>query len=296
MKLHKIAAALALSALAAASQAAPLITNFFSTTHGGFIAGSAVCAAGVTANCDLGTTPLTGLSGAEVEPMGLPVPGVLFNTVSWGIGVPVAGLQSSLQTAHLAGVNLTVNGAAQRIDSFIHNNNVIDFSDGVGGINHLSAVQVFGSVSLTAIPGPGGFPDFPAPPVFGTNYFPGLNPVTFTETLNLGTDAACTAQSGNNPLDSLCDDYFETAALDATALFFIDSAGTKYYIEFGFDNGTAFVEDGVLLDKRIWTRENAQSIVYTTARIFTVPEPTMLGLFGFALVGVALSRRRKLAA
>ena len=294
MKLHKIAAALAFSALAAASQAAPLVTNFFASTHGGFIAGTAVCVAGITANCDLGTTPVTGLSGAEVEPLNLPAPGVLFNTVSWGIGFSNPALQSSLQTAHFAGVNLTVNGAAQRIDSFIHNNNVINFNGDVGGINHLSAVNVFGSVSLTA--GAGGFPDFPAPPVPGTNYFPGLSPVTFVETLNLGSDAACTAANGNNPLDSLCDDYFETAALDATALFFTDAGGTQYFIEFGFDNGTAFVENGVVLGKRIWTAEGLQSIVYTTARIFTVPEPTMLGLFGFALVGVALSRRRKVAA
>jgi PEP-CTERM motif len=314
MKLHKLASALAFTALAAASYAAPipLIGSFSATTTGGFIGGSATCAAdgtngttvGSQANCQatltysgavqtglvptaasIAANPLTNpnngfppniaglvagaVGGAGVG--GLPT----FNSVAWGTGAN-GGPQSSLVNDHIANNTAVItNGAWVVIDRFTHNNNVITDAGGF-----MNSVGIFATAHLAAV---GGFG-------FAGLDVPGLNPVLFNETLNAPPCAP------PNPNGSVCDDVFTTTPLEGAFQFFTDANGAQYFIEFRFDNGAG----GVVLDgglgKVIYTAEGQSSFVTTSMRIFTVPEPTMLGLFGFALVGVALSRRRKVAA
>ena len=314
MKLHKIASALALTALAAASYAAPipLIGSFNATTTGGFIGGTATCAAdgtngttvGSQANCQ-GTLAFTGAVQTGLVPTaasiltnpltnpnngfppniaGLVAGGVAgagvgglqtYNSIAWGDGVG-AGPQSSLVNDHIANNTAVVtNGAWVVIDRFTHNNNVITDTGGF-----MNSVAIFATAHLAAV---GGFG-------FAGLDVPGLNPVLFDETLN---QPPCAPP---NPNGSVCDDVFTTPPLEGTFQFFTDANGAQYFIEFRFDNGSGGVVVDGGLGKVIYTAEGQSSFVTTSMRIFTVPEPTMLGLFGFALVGVALSRRRKQAA
>ena len=299
MKLHKIAAALAFTALAVGSQAAPLISSFGTNTTGGFIGGSATCDGGGSISCSLAYTGAvqTGLvPNIALDPTvppflvaaftpGLttpPLTGVVglptFNRVSWGTSTGAG--QSYLDVAHIMNglTTVTTNGAWETIDRFSHQNNVLTQAGGF-----MNFVAIFAEVSLLAQPG------------FGGLGVPGLSPISFLETFNAASELLCspTPNPTGSPLP--CDDVFSTTPLEATFQFFTDAGGTPYFISFRFVNETAVVLPGGL-GVLAYTAENVLSSTITQLRVFTVPEPTMLGLFGLALVGVALSRRRKQAA
>lgn len=300
MKLHKIAAALAFTALAMGSQAAPLIASFGTNTFGGFVGGTATCDGGGA--CSLGysgavqtgavpnialdpTVPpfiTAAFSPALTNPPALGVVGLpTFNRVSWGTPSTPAG-QSYLDVTHIMDgtTSVTTNGAWETIDRFSHQNNILEQ---IGG--YMNFVAIFAQVSLLADVGNG----------FGGLGVPGLNPITFLETFNAASEAACSPSPNPTGSPLPCDDVFSTTPLEATFQFFTDAGGTPYFIAFRFVNETAVVLPGGL-GILAYTAEEALSTTITQLRVFTVPEPTMLGLFGFALVGVALSRRRKVAA
>lgn len=299
MKLHKIAAALAFTALAAASQAAPLITSFGTNTVGGFIGGSATCDGG--GSCSLvysGAVQTGAVPNIALDPTvppfitaaftpgltAIPPVGVVglptFNRVSWGTSTGAG--QSYLDVAHIMNglTTVTTNGAWETIDRFSHQNNVLTQAGGF-----MNFVAIFAEASLLPNLANG----------FGGLGVPGLSPISFLETFNAAAEALCspTPNPTGSPLP--CDDVFSTTVLEPTFQFFTDAGGTPYFISFRFVNETAVVLPGGL-GILAYTAEQALSSTITQLRVFTVPEPTMLGLFGFALVGVALSRRRKVAA
>lgn len=303
MKLHKIAAALALSALALGSQAVPLISSFGGTTTGGFIGGTATCATDGTNGTTVGSqatcmSTLTYGTPANIPngsvPVGVPAntPGFIaplvapaltafplglgglptFNSIAWGTAATANG-QSKLDVTHLvANTPIITDGAWVVIDKFQHHNNVITDSGGF-----MNSVLFYGQFDLAA--------NLP----FAGLTVPGINSIGLNETLNA---APCAPP---NPNGSTCDDLFVTQPLEGTFQFYTDTNGTPYFIQFRFDNGSGgvVIPDGGNVD--IYTAEGVTSFVTTSVRIFTVPEPGMLALFGFGLVGVALSRRRKVS-
>lgn len=298
MKLHKIAAALALSAVAFGSQAVPIISSFNATALGGFIAPTATCAPdftnGTTANSQLAcqaSLNYTLPSGAVPAPVPANTPGFIvplvtpaltalqglptFDQVNWGTAASALG-QSGLGVTHNAALApVVVNGAAVLLDTFTHFNRVI-----TAGGGFMNSVLYYGEVDLAqALPFPG-------------LAVPGVNSIGLNETLNVA--GQCVAP---NPNGSVCDDIFTTQPLEGTFQFYTDTGGTPYFVQFAFVNGSGGVvlPDVNPLNVDIWTAEGTNATVFTTIRIFTVPEPTMLALFGFGLVGVALSRRRKLS-
>ena len=298
MKLHKIAAALALSALALGSQAVPLIASFNAATSGGFIFPTATCAAsgvnGTTttpdsqANCQASLN-FTGLNGVVPTAFPANTPGFIqtalagfpfglgglptYNSVAWGTAATANG-QSSLDVTHLAAANgpVITDGGWVVIDKFQHHNNLITPEGGF-----MNSVAFYGQFDLAA--------NLP----FAGLAVPGINSIGLNETLNVGPCAP------PNPNGSTCDDLFVTQPLEGTFQFYTDGNGTPYFIQFRFDNGSGgvVIPDGGNVD--IYTAEGVTSFVTTSVRIFTVPEPGMLALFGFGLVGVALSRRRKVS-
>jgi len=301
MKLQKIAAVLAFSAAAVASQAAPIISSFTTNTFGGFIGGTATCANG--GPCGLGFSGATqtgNVPNISLDPTvppfivgaftpGLttgPATGVVglptFNRVSWGTPATAAG-QSYLDVNHIMNgtTTVTTNGAWETIDRFSHQNNVLTEAG-----SFMNSVLIFAQVALGAQPSNG----------FGGLGVPGLNPISFLETLNTSSVGSCSPSPNPTGSPIPCDDVFNTTPLEPTFQFFTDAGGTPYFISFRFVNETGVVLPGPGTSLNIYTAEGVLSTTRTELRIFTIPEPTMLGLFGFALVGVALSRRRKVAA
>lgn len=129
------------------------------------------------------------------------------------------------------------------------------------------------------------------------------NTINFNETLNTGTEAACT---GANPLETLCDDIF-TASTDAFAPVSFVRDGYRYDLSFTLlagtstDNGVpvgssevVFNPDGTIT---VYTPEfdpGTSSIHVAMSYAATlIPEPSVLGLFGAGILALGFAGRRR---
>jgi hypothetical protein len=122
--------------------------------------------------------------------------------------------------------------------------------------------------------------------------------VSFTETANLASNAACVAASptGVNPLGSLCDDIFAIPNLDNVIGSFLFNDGIEdYLLSFRVlaeaAAGSDFDDEGNI----IYTAEEFVSHLFIQAQIEQVPDPGSLALLGIGLVGLPLVLARRTA-
>ena len=129
------------------------------------------------------------------------------------------------------------------------------------------------------------------------------NSISFNETLNTSTEAACT---GLNPLETLCDDIF-TASSDAFAPVSFVRDGYRYDLSFTLfagtstDNGVPSGTSEVVLNPdgtiTVYTPEfNPGTSSIHVAMSYTatlIPEPSVLGLFGAGVLALGFAGRRR---
>jgi hypothetical protein len=277
MKALRLIAAIALaSGLLSIAHANPVpaVPAFAWNTEGGFMDGTATCTNGAPANCSLTFSGAADPSHVILTPSGPYVTPDSHTAINWGTSTGPG--QSGLFATHHSDLDMgaiVTNGGWVTIDAFSHINNPIAASGGA-----LNAVDVYGQFNLT-------------PPGLAVGH--GINPVAFTETVNLATPADCPPP---NPAGTACDDYFDTPTLNGTSFLFSDGS-FNYYLSFQFlDGPNAFVEPSPIAgDIRIYTAENAVSTIFTQARIdaVAIPEPGILALFGIALAAMGFVRGRR---
>lgn len=129
------------------------------------------------------------------------------------------------------------------------------------------------------------------------------NSISFNETLNTDSEAAC---AGPNPLETLCDDIF-TASSDAFAPVSFVRDGYRYDLSFTLfagtstDNGVPAGTSEVVLNPdgtiTVYTPEfdpGTSSIHVAMSYMATaVPEPSILGLVGAGMLALGFAGRRR---
>jgi len=298
MKLMKLSAATLALSLSAASQA--FVASWDWETSTGLVP-------------DAGWDGTTNTSTEQVETKNLPgsanLSDLVTNSVSgtgvgqtlgWGIESNAQDEQSILAIQNLdsdgadpagtnaaanSGVALESDGDAQLINTFTHHNNVITDS------NSPWSAYLQGGFSITGAVGGN-------PAGFSQKNIGSKSQVRLKETTNESDVADCNAP---NPYGSKCDDFFTFSGLSAPELFYTDGDGLGYFVIFDFvvltppedlANGAIVpTETGVL----IYTAEKAETVIGTTARVFTrqVPVPGVLALLGLGLVAAGIARRKR---
>ena len=109
--------------------------------------------------------------------------------------------------------------------------------------------------------------------------------IKFTETDNTGPCVNPT------PAGTICDDFFDFNVGGLAPLAF-SSGGLNYQLIFGLETGMGTFFDGIR-DDRIYTAEDATSMLFVTARIVQVPEPMTLALLGLGLLGIGFTTRQR---
>lgn len=253
------------------SASAAVIPTWEWVTDGGFRIGEGTCSNGPTeASCLLqydntsGVTP-SGIAGTA-------------SVMTWGVGSFLDGgngNQSGLQTvngesgegpynAQLLGSGpvpipefeqIVTNDGWTNIGAAVHYNNVILTEGG-----HMQTSILTTSFQLLT-PGSG--------PVLETDI-----DIVFNETENT---EPCPSP---NPLGTVCDDVFTVSLLPSPVFFTID--GQLYKLRFQYAAGEGTFVNGTT----VYTSETAPgtAILFSQARIDTIPVPGVLGLMGMGLL------------
>ncbi len=92
---------------------------------------------------------------------------------------------------------------------------------------------------------------------------------------------------------TLCDDRFDYTVDGGSFPVIIPLmiAGDEYYLT--VFAATDAAGNNAITANRFWTQENADTSVYTFARLARVPEPASIAILGLGLLGLATSRKRK---
>ncbi|MFA5493877.1 MAG: THxN family PEP-CTERM protein [Porticoccaceae bacterium] len=247
-------------------------------TDGGFAIGGGTCSNGAEAACNLtynetGAVTPSGIAGTS-------------SVMTWGTPSPASGSQSGLQgvfgatglgplDAALLGSTpvpipafeqIITNGDWTNTGAAVHYNNVITEAGG-----YMNTSLLVTSFELT---NPVGIPFGVVPINIG-----------FTETFNESQAVNCPPP---NPHDTRCDDIFSVTPLPGSISFYV--GGQLYKLSFRYLAGPGAIIDG----DTVYTREDAPgtSVLFTQARITTIPAPGVLALLGMGLLMLGWRVRR----
>lgn len=253
---------------------AAVIPTWDWVTDGGFVNGGGTCSNGAEAACDLTYDNATGLTPSAIADTS--------SVMTWGTpstaGTNPGGHQSGLQgvfgatglgplDAALLGSDpvsipafeqIITNGGWTNTGAAVHYNNVITIDGG-----YMATSELKTSFELT---NPVGIP-------FGEVEID----IGFTETSNLPPLVDCPPP---NPHNTRCDDIFTVTPLPGSITFYV--GGQLYQLSFRYLAG-----DGAeIIGNTVYTSENAPgtAILFTQARISTIPAPGVLALLGMGLL------------
>ncbi|MFA5493876.1 MAG: THxN family PEP-CTERM protein [Porticoccaceae bacterium] len=273
MKTKNILAGLVLASSGFLSMAASaaIIPEWDWVTDGGFVVGGATCSNGSEAACQLGynetgaVTP-SGIAGtSSVMTWGVPAStgngnqsGLQAVFGANGTGPHEAALLGSSPVTIPAFEKIVTNGDWTNTGAAIHYNNVITAADG-----HMATSELVTSFELTS---PVGIP-FGVVPLS----------ITFTETYNESLVRNCPPP---NPHGTKCDDIFTVTPLPGSITFYV--GGQLYKLSFRYLAGPGAILDG----DSVYTKEKSPgtSVLFTQARITTIPAPGVLALLGMGLL------------
>lgn len=270
MNTKRVLASLVLvsSGFLAANTFAAVIPAWDWATDGGFIIGGSTCNNGDEAACNInydnvnGETPSTIADTASV--------------MSWGTGsTSGTGDQSGLQGVFGA-------SGAGPYDAQLLGSGSVDIPMFSEIITNAGWTNTGAAVHYNNIITPAG--GYMTSSTLSTTFqllTPGAGPVNlanldigFLETPNISPCAT------TNPHGSVCDDIFTISALLPSIVFTFE--GVTYKVSFQFANGPGSIVDG----NTIWTAENSPgtAVMFTQARIDTIPVPGVLALMGMGLL------------
>jgi hypothetical protein len=275
--------ALASSALLSVNTLAAIIPAWDWTTDGGFVNGAGDCnQPGISeAACTLtydnasGLTP-SGIAGtSSVMTWGTPSQRAASTKKQSGLQVVFgasglvpgdAALLGSAPVMIPAFEDIITNAGWTNTGAAIHYNNILLQTGGF-----MTSSELFTTFQLLT-PGAG--------PVLGT----GID-IDFTESFNFGSADDC---SGENPHGTACDDIFSLSLLPDPTSFTID--GQLYKLSFRYFAGPG----AILIGEDIFTAEVAPgtSVLFTQARIDTIPVPGVLALMGMGLMVMGWRARK----
>ncbi len=230
------------------------------------------------------TTALDGNSnGIAISDVG-PV-----SSISWGVSTGDG--QSSLRLTDEAAQNIDLLNTNYLLSTLTHLNNDIDAQGGDQN-TWLSSAIINGSLELTNLP--------------GALTIPTQFDIEFDETRNVvGPLGYCNLDASVDNGESFagdvnqhahgtnCDDRFdyEVDGGSFPVVIPLTIAGLDYYLT--IFAATDLAGTNPITANRFWTPENADTNVYTFARLARVPEPASIAILGLGLLGLASSRKRK---
>jgi len=217
----------------------------------------------------------------------------LVSTISWGVSTGDG--QSSLELIDEEAQSIELLDTNYLLSTLTHYNNDID---AFGGDNNtwLSSAIISGLLTLT-----GSFDNLPNPFAVPTQF-----DIDFEETRNVvGPLGYCNldvaVDNGENYAGDTeqhghgtnCDDRFDYTVDGGSfpVVVPVVLAGIEYYLS--VFAATDILGNDVITSNRFWTPENADTSVYTFARLARVPEPTSIAILALGLLGLASSRKRK---
>lgn len=272
MKSKNILAGLVLASSGFVSMAASaaVISEWDWVSDGGFVIGAGTCNNSAAGAClaytnDGAVTP-SGIDGtASVMTWGIPTVNAthpsglqaVFGSSADGSAPIDVTLLGSKPTTIPAFEKIQTNGDWTTTGAAIHYNNEITTAG--GHMNYSELVTSFQLLPGGAILGP--------EPIY----------ITFDETYNESRVANCPEP---NPHQTRCDDVFTVTPLPESTTFYVGSQ--LYKLSFRYLAGPGAIMDG----DTIYTAEKypGTAILFTQARISTIPVPGVLALLGMGLL------------